>query len=629
MKKQIKTFLLLVCSAIGIFFICSIPSKAANSDFVIKDHVLVKYTGAGGTVTVPDGVTHIDEWAFEGSGITSIILPDGVQTIGTLAFGNCRNLKTVTMPDSVEIIGDSAFKECTNLEEFQMPANLKKVGMGAFKGCVGFTNVTFPKTVQTIGSDAFSDCTNLKTVTLPEDLRDVDGTAFMNTPWMTELESANPSGVIVINDALFHVDKDMCASDGLEGVHTICPSAFSGNQCLTELVIPDSVTTIGSKAFSGSSLSAITLSDNVTDIKDLTFLGCDKLISVKLPKALKSIGSYAFDSCSALTELTIPDNVTTIEKGAFLRSGLKNIVFPKSVQYIAQDTLSECANLTKVTIQNQKANINNPSNIYHADGGIQTGLGTIFGATINAGEGIPMTDWSSFGTLTIEGYRYSTAEELATCLKPLYKMLGFKKIQFKALDKKTSTLDKVKVTSSFTMAEKQKNTIKITLPKGLKKVTKFTKKSGQVKATYLSSDESIVKVSNKGVVTLSREINYNYPLYVYTILTQPNGNRKVYTTKIIFKNKVALEKVKVTKSLTLSKGKKEKVNVTLPKELLDKSSRAAITYVSSDDKVMKVNSKGVVTLTGKENGKKTLYVYTTVKTKGGHEKRFTTKVTIK
>lgn len=419
------------------------------------------------------------------------------------------------------------------------------------------------------------------------------------------------------------------------GVETIGEKAFYMNDSITEIILPDSVTTIEEWAFADSGISVIELPDNITTINALTFYNCDKLVSVKLPEQLETIGKYAFDYCSALTEITIPDNVTTIGEGAFRGSGLKKIVFPKSVQYIEQDALSECANLTKVTIKNRKANINNPSNIYQADGGIQTGLGTIFGPTINAGEGIPLTDWSSFRSLTIEGYRYSTAEELATCLNPLDKMLGFKKIQFKALDKKTSVLDKVKVTKSVTLAEKEKSTIKTTLPKGLKRVKKFTKKSGQVKVTYQSSDESIAKVNSKGVVTLRYDRDYDYPLYVYTTLTQPNGNRKVYTTKLIFKSRVALERVKVTPNLTLCNGEKAMVKVTLPKGLAQvtkftkNSGQVTVIYGSSNNKVMKVNNKGVVTIIGEVDNNEPLYVYTIVRQKDGHDKSFKTKVTIK
>lgn len=609
LKKHLKTFFL--CLVLGILFICSIPTEAANSDFEIKDKVLVKYTGKGGQVTVPDGV----------------------ETIGSLAFGDCRKLKTVVVPDSVETIGDSAFEGCTALEEVKMPANLKSVGRGAFRGCTGLKNVAFPKTVQTIGDSAFADCSSLTTVTLPDNLQDVSGVAFTNTPWMTELESASQDGMIVINGALFHVDENTAASAIPDGVHTICPGAFAGSQCLTELVIPDTVKSIGSNAFVNSSLSAITLPDTITTVKTMTFSGCSKLTSVKLPEKLKYMESYAFESCSALTKIIIPGTVTKIGVGAFRGSGLKKIVFPKSVQYISQDALCECKNLTKVTIKNRKANINNVSNTYDADGGIQTGIGTIFGPTIYAGEGIPLTNWSSFQTVTIEGYRYSTAQQLASYIAPLHNMLGFGKVQFKALDSKTSTLDKVKVSKSFTMEEKEKCTIKVTLPKGLKKVNKFTKENGQVKVTYQSSDEMVLKVSNKGVVTLKTS-NYSYPLYIYTTLTLPNGNRKVYSTKIVLANRVALDKVTVTKSLTLSKGEKGTIKVTLPKTLkkvskfTKKSGQVKITYSTSDKTAVTVNSKGVVTLNDDSMSDKPLYVYTILTQTDGNSEVIKTKIII-
>lgn len=79
---------------------------SSNNDFEIENGVLVKYTGAGGDVVIPDGVTSIGDWAFSRcEGLTSVTMPDSVTTIGDYMFHSCKSLTSVTIPDSVTSIG--------------------------------------------------------------------------------------------------------------------------------------------------------------------------------------------------------------------------------------------------------------------------------------------------------------------------------------------------------------------------------------------------------------------------------------------------------------------------------------------------------------------------------------------
>ena len=110
--------------------------KSSSSDFVINNGVLEKYTGKGGDVVIPDGVTHIGHEAFwYCTGLTSVVIPKSVSSIGNHAFYACKNLKSVTMPDSVKEIGQYAFRSCRSITSITIP-NGAKLGEDAFESDV-------------------------------------------------------------------------------------------------------------------------------------------------------------------------------------------------------------------------------------------------------------------------------------------------------------------------------------------------------------------------------------------------------------------------------------------------------------------------------------------------------------
>ena len=184
----------------------------------------------------------------------------GLTTIGKSAFYECDNLISVTIPDSVTTIGDEAFSYCSSL-----------------------TSVTIPDSVTTIGVEAFEDCSSLTSVYIS------DISAWCNisfTNW-----ASNP---------------------------LIYANLYLNNELVTDLTIPDSVTTIGDYAFCGCwSLTSVTIPDSVTKIGDYAFNNCTCLTSVTIPDSVTEIGYGAFEDCRSLTTVTIPDSVTTIGEWAF------------------------------------------------------------------------------------------------------------------------------------------------------------------------------------------------------------------------------------------------------------------------------------------------------------------------
>ena len=137
---------------------------------------------------------------------------------------------------------------------------------------------------------------------------------------------------------------------------------------MTEITIPDSVTSIGGRAFSGcTSLTEITIPDGVTSIGWGTFFGCTSLTEITLPDSVTDIeGQYydgysyygAFSGCTSLTEITIPDSVTSIGECVFSGcTGLTEITIPDSVKYIGEEAFKDCTNLKSITFLGSKTGI--------------------------------------------------------------------------------------------------------------------------------------------------------------------------------------------------------------------------------------------------------------------------------
>ena len=133
------------------------------------------------TKSKPDGYTvaGIDAEAFYYDvAITSVTVPEGVTYIGDYAFAGCSSLTSVTLPTTVTSIGDGAFYACTSIESIALPNAVKSIGNGAFTGCSDLKTVTFPASLKTIGDGAFRKCTSLEVVSLQPSLESIGVEAF-------------------------------------------------------------------------------------------------------------------------------------------------------------------------------------------------------------------------------------------------------------------------------------------------------------------------------------------------------------------------------------------------------------------------------------------------------------------
>ena len=193
---------------------------------------------------------------------------------------------------SVTSIGGSAFEICTGLTSIEIPNSVTYIGNYAFDGCTGLTSVTIPNSVTSIGKLAFCDCTGLTSVTIGNSVTSIGAGAFAGCSGLTSINVASDnSNYCLVDGVLFNKDKTtlILYPGGKQGAYTI----------------PNSVTSIGDRAFSGcSGLTSVTIPNSVTSIGTWAFEGCGSLTSVRIGNSVTRIRNGAFFGCSGLTSIT-------------------------------------------------------------------------------------------------------------------------------------------------------------------------------------------------------------------------------------------------------------------------------------------------------------------------------------
>ena len=202
---------------------------AAEPNWTLENGVLT----ISGTGKMPN---YVDApWKRSAREIRSIVIGDGITSIGGKAFIGCANVQSVSLPDTLTSIGDDAFSGCVSLAGISLPDSVKTFGKRAFDGCTSLQAIVFPANAKTLDAQILRGCTALSSVTLPEKIK-------------------------AINMATFYGCTALASIDIPEGVVSIGANAFQGCTALGQIVLPFTVASIGNAAFYGcTSLTDVTI----------------------------------------------------------------------------------------------------------------------------------------------------------------------------------------------------------------------------------------------------------------------------------------------------------------------------------------------------------------------------------
>lgn len=235
--------------------------------------------------------------------LSTVIFPDGIESIKGSAFYGCKIFDIDQIPSSVKKIEEDAFYDCGNLKLKSLPEGLSEIADYAFRYCRSLRLEYLPSDVQSIGTCAFEQCWNMPLSTLPSGLTNISSYAFV------------------------HCSKIKITS------------------------LPEGITRIEDNAFySCFYMPLASLPNNISYIGKEAFYYCNRLAIKKLPENLKYIGSSAFGHGRLSMLYSIPSGATTIEADAFLACGMSSIKFEGTPENIANTVFKACNKLTEIRV---------------------------------------------------------------------------------------------------------------------------------------------------------------------------------------------------------------------------------------------------------------------------------------
>lgn len=319
------------------------------------------------SLILPNTVTHLEVGAFSScTSLSNVTFSNSLVSIGQYAFWGNPSLTNITLPNSVTSIMGSAFMGCTSLQSCTLPNNLTSLPDNIFNGCSALSSITFPQSVTQIGSYAFMGCSSLTSVTVPSNITTLGDCVFQNC---TALTSTNIQANI---DAVPHYTFSGCTSlssvtlpDSIrdvrsgafmncsalsffdfEGCVTIGMSAFK-NCSFEWVVLPNTITTVGSEAFVMDSLDRLVVSKQFNLASNaygsntqFLFGGYDEATLTSALQPGRTAGAFCYDGSTATHSITFTNNLVIPQYATLNLNSSVSLCFPEGKGIIVNGTLN-------------------------------------------------------------------------------------------------------------------------------------------------------------------------------------------------------------------------------------------------------------------------------------------------
>lgn len=258
------------------------------------------------------------------------------------AFSGCKNLKEINFNgDRIEHIGSSAFQDCTNLQIIKLPNEVSIIEQEAFQNCEQLLSITLPSTLTYMSARVFAGCASLSAITLPASLRNIGAGEMFDI--FRGCESLQEINVEPGSNFFASIDGVLYNKDITELIK------FPEGSSLSEYTLPETVTELPNGAFSSCKLlKQVNLHQGISAIPDRAFKNSG-IKYVTLPESVLSIGDGAFNGCKSLHDFYAPESVVTIGEQAFAGSNLQGIALGSRVRNIGGNIFADCNSLMAVT----------------------------------------------------------------------------------------------------------------------------------------------------------------------------------------------------------------------------------------------------------------------------------------
>ena len=285
--------------------------------------------------------------------ITSISLTDGVEHIPAYLCQDMTQLTSISMPYALMSIGSDAFSGCTALSKilFYSYNKFRSIHARAFSGCTALTDIALPETLKEIHEHAFDGCTGLSHIRIPKNVTTLHPKAFHGCSSLTSIEWCPADFKSNTDRAIFEpIAAQVTKFTFAPSVVTVPSHLCQGMTSLSSVSLPDNITKIGDSAFRQcSSLNTVHFAHGLTSIGQEAFALCSSLTSIQLPSSVTSCYNMAFAHCTSLQTVQLSKNMSTLNYGLFKDcSSLQSIELPSSINFIGYEAFANCYKLTGI-----------------------------------------------------------------------------------------------------------------------------------------------------------------------------------------------------------------------------------------------------------------------------------------